>query len=755
MDQVRKNEIIAVILFAISLFLFLSIFTFSEQDLSFYTSSPNVVPQNATGVVGAYIGGVLLFIMGKATYVIPLLIMIWGISRLMQLETRKVFFKVFGTIVLATVVSASLSMISDSSRTIAFSQGGLMGSVVSAFLLEYLGRVGATVFIIAMMILSILIATEFLILPIIMAMLKFLAKAPNKLKSMIPEPEERPVREKVSKQSKIKAAREEIARKLEKMKSQVEEVKKTSLARKKAAEEVKRPEPTSASAAELKIVKAAKPQKVDPKPVRVTPVSDGTTGEKVEYKLPEINLLKTAPKGSVREREEDLKRNALKLESTLLEFGVEAKVVKINPGPVITMYELEPAVGTKVNKITSLGDNISLAMKSANIRIVAPLPGKGTIGIEVPNKKSEFVFLKDILETEEYNDEESPLKFALGKDLSGNAIVADLAKMPHLLIAGATGSGKTVCINCIISSLLFNSSPDELKFMMIDPKRVELMMFEGIPHLVSPIVTNPKKAASALNWVINEMERRYEVFAEKGVRNINAYKEREAEEDENLPYIVVVVDELADLMMVAQQDVEGAIMRIAQLSRAAGIHMILATQRPSVNVITGVIKANLPARISFKVASKVDSRTVLDANGAEKLLGRGDMLLMEPGAAGIKRGQCSLVEDAEIKNVVKFIKQQAGPQYIDEAVATQEKKKLGVEQEKDDLYHEAVRIVIETKQASVSMVQRKLRVGYTRAARMIDIMEEEGIVGSYNGSKPREILVEDIEELEEVADGDV
>ena len=755
MDQVRKNEIIAVILFAISLFLFLSIFTFSEQDLSFYTSSPNVVPQNATGVVGAYIGGVLLFIMGKAAYVIPLLVLVWGISRLMQLEARKVFFKVFGTIVLTTVVSASLSMIYDSSRTIAFSQGGLVGSVASAFLLEYLGRVGATVFIIAMMILSILIATEFLILPIIMAMVKFLAKVPKKVKSIIPEQEEKPVRAKESRQSKIKAAREEIARKLERMKSQVEEVKKTSLARKKSTEEVKTPASGTVSASEPKIVKAAKPQKVEPKPVRVTPVSDGTTGEKVEYKLPELNLLKVAPKGSVREREEDLKRNALKLESTLLEFGVEAKVVKINPGPVITMYELEPAVGTKVNKITSLSDNISLAMKSANIRIVAPLPGKGTIGIEVPNKKSEFVFLKDILQSEEYNEEESPLKLGLGKDLSGNAIITDLAKMPHLLIAGATGSGKTVCINCIISSLLFNSSPDELKFMMIDPKRVELMMFEGIPHLVSPIVTNPKKAAAALNWVITEMERRYEVFAEKGVRNIIKYKERQAEEDENLPYIVVVVDELADLMMVAQQDVEGAIMRIAQLSRAAGIHMILATQRPSVNVITGVIKANLPARISFKVASKVDSRTVLDANGAEKLLGRGDMLVMEPGAAAIKRGQCSLVEDAEIRNIVKFIKEQAGPQYIEEAVETQEKKKLGVEQEKDDLYHEAVRIVVETKQASVSMVQRKLRVGYTRAARMIDIMEEEGIVGPYNGSKPREILIEDIEELEEVGDGDV
>ncbi|MGB3112314.1 MAG: DNA translocase FtsK, partial [Candidatus Omnitrophota bacterium] len=451
-------------------------------------------------------------------------------------------------------------------------------------------------------------------------------------------------------------------------------------------------------------------------------------------------------KSGEKARSEDLKTKAAILESTLAEFGVEAKVVKINRGPVITMFELEPAIGTKVNKITSLGDNLSLAMKSANIRIVAPLPGKGTIGIEVPNEKSELVLLRDILETEEYNEEESPLKIALGKDIEGAPIVTDLAKMPHLLVAGATGSGKTVCLNGIITSLLFNSSPEELKFLMVDPKRVELMMFQEIPHLVSPIVTNPKKVAAALDWVVKEMERRYEIFAGKGVRNITLYKEKAGEDWENLPFIVVIVDELADLMVIAQQEIEGAIMRIAQLSRAAGIHMILATQRPSVNVITGVIKANFPARISFKVASKVDSRTVLDANGAEKLLGRGDMLFMEPGETDIIRGQCSLVEDSEIKNMVKTIKAQTGPQYVKEVLETQEKRiSGGVEQEKDELYRQAVELVIQTRQASVSMIQRRLRVGYTRAARMIDIMEEEGIVGPYNGAKPREILIDGLE----------
>jgi len=740
MDQVRKNEIIAVVLFAISLFLFLSIFTFTEQDLSFYTSTPNVVSQNATGIAGAYIGGLLLFFIGGAAYVIPLLTLVWGVSRLLQMEQRKVSFKLFGTTVLVAAVSSSLSMMSEASRTLAFSRGGIIGSIVSEFLLEYLGQVGATVFIAAMIILSVLIATEFLLLPILAGMFRFISRAPGHIKDAMPEKVSIPLPQISSGKNKLKAAKEEMARKLEAMKQQVEEARKSSMERKSLSN----PKPAPVSSSGPKIVAAEKPQKTSPNPVRVT--SSTSTG--AEYKLPGHDLLNTRPKINMKERDEDLKKRAVTLENTLSEFGVEAKVVKINRGPVITMYELEPAMGTKVNKITSLSDNISLAMRSANIRIVAPLPGKGTIGIEVPNSKSELVLIRDIIETAEYSEDKAPLKFALGKDISGAPIITDLAKMPHLLIAGATGSGKTVCINCIVSSLLYNASPEELRFMMIDPKRVELMIFEGIPHLVSPIVTNSKKAAAALSWVIAEMERRYEVFAEKGVRNIAAYKEKKSEEDEKLPYIVVVVDELADLMVVAQQDVEGAIMRIAQLSRAAGIHLILATQRPSVNVITGVIKANFPARISFKVASKVDSRTVLDANGAEKLLGRGDMLFMEPGESALIRGQCSLVEDSEIRNMVKFIKQQAPPQYIDEAVAKQEKKTAGgVEQEKDDLYMEAVKIVIGTKQASVSMVQRKLRVGYTRAARMIDIMENEGIVGPYNGSKPREILIEDEDQI--------
>lgn len=740
MDQVRKNEIVAVVLFAISIFLFLSIFTFTEQDLSFYTSTPNVVSQNATGIAGAYVGGVLLFFMGGAAYVIPLLTLVWGISRLLQMEQRKVSFKLFGTTVLVAAVSSSLSMMSDASRTLAFSRGGMIGSIVSEFLLEYLGRVGATVFIAAMIILSVLIATEFLLLPILAGLFRFISKAPRNLKEMIPDKISIPLPKVSSGKDKLKAAKEEMARKLEAMKQQVEEARKASAERKTLA----KPKPESVSNSGPKIVVAAKTQKTSPNQVRVT--TSSLAG--AEYKLPGHDLLNTRPKIDMKERDEDLKKRATTLEDTLLEFGVEAKVVKINRGPVITMYELEPAMGTKVNKITSLSDNISLAMKSSNIRIVAPLPGKGTIGIEIPNTKSELVLIRDILETSEYIEDKSPLKFALGKDISGAPIVTDLAKMPHLLIAGATGSGKTVCINAIISSLLYNASPEDLRFMMIDPKRVELMIFDGIPHLVSPIVTNSKKAAAALGWVIMEMERRYKVLAEKGVRNIGAYKEKMTEEDEKLPYIVVVVDELADLMVVAQQDVEGAIMRIAQLSRAAGIHLILATQRPSVNVITGVIKANFPARISFKVASKVDSRTVLDANGAEKLLGRGDMLFMEPGESAIIRGQCSLVEDSEIRKMVKFIKEQAPPQYIEEAVAKQDTKSAeGVEQEKDDLYMQAVQIVVGTKQASVSMVQRKLRVGYTRAARMIDIMEAEGIVGPYNGSKPREILIEDLDQI--------
>ena len=747
MKQVRKNEIVAVVLFAMGLLLFLSIFTFTGQDHSFYTNNYNSIPQNATGMLGLYVGGVLRFLVGKGAYVLPLLVFVWSISRFLQVEQRKIYFKVFGTLVLMSAVSASLSMLSGAGTTTAFSMGGVVGYVTSDFLMGYLGRAGSAVFIVSMIVLSVLIATEFLLFPIFLSCYKLLKTLPFKVKSAIDSgplsgtpsvKKEKPL---------VSEAKASIAKKLQEMKKQVEEARTASAARKTAVKEEKEVIVTSATAAAL-----PKKKKVLPVPEpRVKKISTSSKGVDLEYKLPSTGILNAASKSDAKASEDDLKVNAVVLEKTLLEFGVEAKVTKINRGPVITLYELEPSVGTKVSKITSLGDNISMAMKSSNIRIVAPLPGKGTIGVEIPNKKSESVLLRDILESEEYLEETSPLKFALGKDIAGRPIVTDLVKMPHLLIAGATGAGKTVCLNVIISSFLVNSTPDEIRFLMVDPKRVEMMMFEGIPHLVSPIVTNPKKAAAALNWVVGEMERRYEIFAEKGVRNLALYRDQKDEDDENIPYIVVIVDELADLIVVAQQDVEGAIMRIAQLARAAGIHLILATQRPSVNVITGVIKANFPARISFKVASKVDSRTVLDANGAEKLLGRGDMLFMEPGSSHIIRGQCSLVDDAEIKRIVKHIKDQSGPDYMESAVATQEKKaQKGQKQEMDDLYSDAVEVVMLTKQASVSMLQRKLRVGYSRAARMIDVMEEEGIVGPYNGSKAREILIEDTQQLTDV-----
>ncbi|MFH1309669.1 MAG: DNA translocase FtsK [Candidatus Omnitrophota bacterium] len=743
MDEVRKNEIIAVLLFAISFFLFLSIVTFNELDLSFYTSSPNGVLHNATGVIGACVGGFLLFFVGKAAYVMPILILIWGIARLFQVKTRKFYFKLIGTIVLITAVSASLSMMSDVSATLAFMNGGLIGSIVSAFLLEYLGKGGAIVFVSAFIVLSVLIATEFLILPVITISIGFFLKSLNNFYSWVLGKVRLWTEKMKTSGDTIKNAKEEVAKKLERMKKQVYEARRNSIPGNIEKQGFGNTE------LEPQIVTSANSQKVRMKPARVASFPDGTTGKIVNYKLPDIDLLKMPPKTNIKEREEVLKRNAAILENTLFEFDVEAKVVQINRGPVITMYELEPAVGTKVNKITSLGDNLALAMKSSNIRIVAPLPGKGTIGIEIPNEKSELVILRDTLGSVEYHNEESTLKLALGKDVSGVPIIADLAKMPHLLIAGATGSGKTVCINTIISSLLYNASPDELKLLMVDPKRVELMMFEGIPHLITPIVTNPKKAAAAFSWIIEEMDNRYEFFARKGVRNITAYKERKSPDEEDLPYIVVIVDELADLMMVSQQDVESAIMRLSQLARAAGIHMILATQRPSVNVITGVIKANFSARISFKVASKVDSRTVLDSNGAEKLLGRGDMLFMDPGETSLIRGQCSLVTDGELRDIVKFIKKQAEPQYIEDVITKQEKHANGEIQEKDELYHEALKIIMAARQASVSMIQRKLRVGYSRAARIIDQMEEDGVVGAYNGAKPREILIENLETMEE------
>ncbi|HCD38210.1 MAG TPA: hypothetical protein DEQ77_05750 [Candidatus Omnitrophica bacterium] len=476
-----------------------------------------------------------------------------------------------------------------------------------------------------------------------------------------------------------------------------------------------------------KEIKAGKPKSVEMK-----------TGT---YILPSLDLLESPALGSARKSlEEDLTGNAKILEETLLDFSVLVKVTNIERGPVLTRYELEPAPGVKVQKIISLGDDIALAMKAPSVRIVAPIPGKSRVGIEVPNTSIGAVYLKEVLSSAEFQNAAGKLTLALGKDITGRAAVSDLGEMPHLLIAGTTGSGKTVCVNSLILSILFRATPEEVKFMMVDPKMVEMSVYNGLPHLICPVVTDAKKVSHALSWVVAEMENRYKMLAKVAARNIESYNQKQP--DEKLSYIVVVIDELADLMAVAANHIENAITRLAQLSRAVGIHLILATQRPSVDVITGVIKANFPARISFKVASKVDSRTVLDANGADKLLGKGDMLFMRPGEAKLIRAQASFLKDAEIERVVAFIKEQAEPVFEEAILKEQSRAQSLPERERDELFEEATRLIVESNQASVSILQRRLMLGYARAARLIDAMEQEGIVGPYQGSKPRKIMVD-------------
>ncbi|MFZ3102218.1 MAG: DNA translocase FtsK [Desulfitobacteriaceae bacterium] len=462
------------------------------------------------------------------------------------------------------------------------------------------------------------------------------------------------------------------------------------------------------------------------------------------YQLPSLLLLQKSFKVNNPRLNKDLADNVKILEDTLASFGVKVKVTHVTQGPAITRYEAQPAPGVKVSKITNLSDDIALGLAATNVRIEAPVPGKSVVGIEVPNKVVATVQFREVIETAEFQNSLSKISMALGKDITGTSIIADLTKMPHMLIAGATGSGKSVCINTIIHSILFKARPDEVKLLLVDPKMVELANYNGIPHLIAPVVTDPKKAAGALKWIVTEMETRYELFAAAGVRDIVRYNylRTQAKQSElaTLPYVVVIIDELADLMMVAPGEVEDAICRIAQMARAAGIHLIVATQRPSVDVITGLIKANIPSRIAFAVSSQTDSRTILDMNGAEKLLGRGDMLYYPMGASKPIRVQGCYLADKEMENVMKFLQNQAKPEY-QEIPNLEFASSAKVEEELDDLFYQAAQLFIESDNASVSLLQRRLRIGYTRAARLMDLLEEKRIVGGYEGSKPREVLL--------------
>ena len=712
MREKRLNEIKGVILIAAGLLILASFISFTPFDLAFYTSHPNSPPQNWIRTFGAYGAGAFFFLFGWASYLVPACILFLGFRRFNQKAIDIRLPQIISLLVLLLSAS-SLIGLSLNNEYVAFSRGGSLGFLISHFVSTYFGRLGGVILFITLLVLSAALLTEALISVLFL-------KVMDKLKSLVKKPtftfKIKP------KSNPFKIGADE---KKERPVSLISEPKPKISAQSAPSHEEAVTKP--------KIQIKAKDQEIPESRARPKEIQIG------DYHLPSLDLLESPPPLETRQIKEDLANNARILEETLDDFSISAKVTDIEKGPVITRYELEPAPGVKLNRIVALSDDIALAMKAQSIRIVAPIPGKARVGVEVPNIQSTFVYFKEILSSKEFQVADGTLILALGKDIAGHPVVTDLGDMPHILIAGTTGSGKTVCVNSLILSLLFRFSPRDLKLLMVDPKMVELMPFNGLPHLLCPVVTDAKKASAALAWVVNEMEDRYQLLAKATTRNIEAYN---GKQEEKMPYIVVIIDELADLMMITRDQIESAITRLAQLSRAVGIHLILATQRPSVDVVTGVIKANFPARISFKVASKVDSRTVLDMNGADKLLGKGDMLFLRPGESKLTRAQGALVADKEIERVVSFIKDQAEPLYDEQILMDQHKAGLRGGAEKDDLYDEAVRVIIESSQASVSILQRRLRLGYTRAARIIDMMEQEGMVGPFEGSKPRKLLVD-------------
>jgi len=458
------------------------------------------------------------------------------------------------------------------------------------------------------------------------------------------------------------------------------------------------------------------------------------------FQLPPVGLLKAPPASELKRTREELQENAETLRKRLQEFEVDGRIVQVSPGPIITSYEFEPAPGVKVSQVVNLGDDLALALKSASVRIVGPIPGRGTVAIEVPNDEASMVYLREIFVSAEFAESKGKLPLALGKDVTGTPVVGDLVAMPHLLVAGATGSGKSVGLNAMILSILYKATPADVRFLLIDPKRLELSVYEGIPHLLAPVVTDAKEAAARLRWIVGKMDERYKLLQARQVRNIEGYNKAVSVED-RLPYWVVVVDELADLMMVSAGEVQTSLVRLAQIARAVGIHLLIATQRPSVDVVTGLIKANFPTRIAFQVASKVDSRTVLDGNGAEQLLGRGDMIFVPPGANKQMRVHGAWVSDEEVRAVCDFLRRQGTAVYEEVVLPSEEDVIEGDAAERDDLYWDAVHLVIGQHQASISFLQRRMRLGYPKAARFIDMMEQDRVIGPGDGAKPREVLV--------------
>lgn len=768
------REVVAIFFLLIGIFLYLSLLSFNPHDPSLINITSHIVIHNWGGAVGAYLGDMLLFLFGGGAYFIGFFFLLSGVL-LFTGARKQIVYHELPIYLLFVIFIAILFQLGAEKLTydhVTLEAGGLIGGLAARMGLAYLGGPGTYLLVLFGALLTFVWATQLSVRQLgtwlfsgagrvgsfsLQQALIYFVRAQKSLAKMLQARRDRqkplvpPIEVKVNRKDSPKLKAVVVADE----NRDIEE---------DEAEELT----TGGTRVGPKILERADKKKPVPQTSQMEFHNLGAG-----YKLPPISLLDSGEQSTVVIDEELLKMNARLLEKKFLDFNVEGHVTEIHPGPVITMYEFQPAPGVKLSRIANLVDDLSLAMGGRSVRIVAPLPNKPAVGIEIPNRERETVWLKDVIADDRFQKNDSKLLFAIGKDIEGIPYVADLAKMPHLLVAGATGSGKSVSINTMILSILYKSSPEDVRLIMVDPKMLELSIYEGIPHLLLPVVTEPKKATLALRWGVREMERRYKLLSDINARDIKSYNKRiekgdvvgrmelkqkelgvEMVPDEEvikhehkLPYIVIIVDELADLMMVAGRDVEEAITRLAQMARAAGIHLILATQRPSVDVVTGIIKANFPARISFRVSSRHDARTVLDAIGSERLLGNGDMLFIPPGTSSLIRAHGAFITDAEVLRVVEFLKKQAKPIYdesILKPIATEETGELdenGQPEEVDALYDQAVSIVSETKQASISMIQRKLRVGYNRAARMIEKMENEGIVSPPSGTGHRQVLV--------------
>ena len=718
-----------VVLFGISLFLAISLLSFHPSDPSFTSTSSTPEVENLTGRIGSYLADFLLQLFGGGAFLFPVVILILGWRKFQAQEPSRGLMEISGGILFllgfATLLSLHHETIKGFWGNLTGSAGGIVGSLFSSLLVNNLASMGAHLFLGAILTLSLLMCTAISLQKVI----KLFPAMFHRVNTL------------------VKEVKTEFAISREKNrrweKQVIQKAFRISERKPKIIEPTPSPSPLPSRATEqisFPFVKEAKGR----------------------FQLPPLSLLDGPSSSSRKTSREEMLKNAALLEKKLLDFGIDGKVTQVHPGPVITMYEFEPAPGVKVNKIVNLSDDIALAMRAMSVRIVAPLPGKAVVGIEMPNPHREEVTLKEILTQKEAPGEPWVLPLGMGKDIFGQPIITDLAAMPHLLVAGATGSGKSIALNTMVLSLLFSASPQEVRLLMIDPKMLELSAYDGIPHLLAPVITKPREAARMLQRMVIEMQDRYKKLAEMGVRNIESYNEAIAlkgnsesapsepkntedktfsskSNQERLPYLVIIIDELADLMFSVSSEVEDSITRLAQMARAAGIHLILATQRPSVDVLTGVIKANFSARISFQVTSKTDSRTILDTNGAENLLGRGDMLFLAPGTGKISRIHGAFVSDMEIKKVAEFIKKQAPPQYED-LLPSPTDQETGQDNERDQFYEQAIDLVTSTGQASISMIQRRLRIGFNRSARMVEMMEEDGIVGPSIGGRPREVL---------------